>query len=499
MAAVEALIAELERAFESGASATPFRVGIEAIRTAPPLDASRLMAVLASHVDAAVDALSGPARQRLRAALPPRPVDRLDAANHDRLVAALSRSTPAITAGQVNALLAASGRYLAGAPLGALYQLIVVKDDHGGGAPLKHHAQDDTSLMAGFVAGSDAARSWLLSQLTEHDGLVERLVYGFNFRGDVPSLRIDAVGESLGLAAAIGSLSAVLELPVPEHTAFTGRIDARGRLYRVSDVEAKLRAATDSAVTNVYLPDDCGVTSHSSVKVHPCLHLRDAVAEIFPSEEVTRRLRAIRSARPALMPVRHWQSGPPDTRPRALITMVGGSDPIGTWKTRDGTATTTQEDGPILAACRELQPARVHLFYTTAPGPNDYSSKATTVKEAIERLYRDCTVITHPLPPDVADPTDTEALYFALSEAAAPVAAGLGSAYATFLNLSSGTGQMQVILALLYTTGVFHGTMIQVRESRWAQMDGQPRIRRVVLPSPRLDPAAEVRVHSASK
>jgi hypothetical protein len=487
VAGADDLIVELKSAFESGASATPLRVAIEAMCTLPLPEASRVTAVVSSHVDVAIDAVSAAARGRLLTSLPPRPEDPLDSENYDRLKAALSRDAPQVTAGEVNALLAAPGRYLAGEALGAMHSLVVAKDNHGGGAPLKHHAGDDLSLIAGFVAGSDAARHWIISRLTENDGLVERLVYGFNFVGDLPSLRMAAVGESLGLAAAVGSVSAVLDVPVPEGLAFTGRIDARGRLYPVSNIEAKLRAAADDAVTDVYLPRGCTFQNPYGVTVHACSHLGEVVDSIFPTALVVERLNRIRALRPAVMPIRHWESSPPGApKARALITMVGGSDPIGTWKTRDGTSTTTQEDGPILAACRELQPAVVLLFYTTADG-NDYSSKAKAVKDTIDELYRESEVTLFPLPEALDDPTDMEALYDAFRKAAEPIAASVESRCSCFLNLSSGPPQVQVVLALLHMTGIFHGTMIQVRESRRSVKDGQPRIRRVVLPSPRLD------------
>ena len=480
---------DVQDAFRAGGTAVPLVAAVRALQTASVFDAGALYRTLVEGLPDVGDSLTQATRDACLDALPPRPDDAVDGPRWDELRRLLLLPAPDAP-GRVMALLAAPSVAFEGKPLGASHTLVVSVGAHGGGAPLSHPraGSHEAELINGFVAGTEAARKWVVTRLGGADPLMDSLVWAWNIKGELPTLKAPATGESLGLAAAVGSVSALLDLPVPSDLAFTGRIDAHANLYAVTHIGAKARAAMANHARRLFLPASCRETPDLFPILQPVRTLDDVLVDVFGSDALDVSLARLRAQRPTRLPVRHWESGKPDPRPRALVSFVGKSDPMGLIKDTAGKAALWQEDGPVLACVRHMRPAVVHLFYTTGSGhetdANNFAAKAVEVQQAVQTLYPDqaeCRVESHPLD-GVTDPTDIEALFVKMGEKAAPLSEALAGDFATFVNTSSGTGQMLFVLAVLNRTGVLPGTLIQARERRWAERDGQPRVRKIDLP-----------------
>jgi len=67
---------------------------------------------------------------------------------------------------------------------------------------------------------------------------------------------IQMAGTSLGISAAIGALSALLNKPVNPDVAFTGEIDIRGNVHAVGGIATKIATAEICGYKKIYLPEE---------------------------------------------------------------------------------------------------------------------------------------------------------------------------------------------------------------------------------------------------
>ena len=320
---------------------------------------------------------------------------------------------------------------------------------------------------------------------------VSILIGNYRLHGELPALHVSARGESIGLGAAVATLSAVLGLPVPRDTAFTGRVDVHGALHAVEGIDAKVSAAAEVGVRTLFLPASTGAaparaSGRSRPLLRPCGRLAEVADAVFSRDEIAcglQRLGKLTGSRPILPARRRVHDAPPADR--VLLSVVGKSDPVGTLKDRSGRPL-GEQDGPVLTVCRELRPRRVVLFYTEAGGDdaNDFRTAACATKRFIEEEDADCTVDLQPLD-GVADPTDVEILLQVLARCVGEVVSTAGDSF-FYANVTSGTPQMQIAWHLLAVYGILpaRSQLLQIREARYAADAGAPRLRPVALPAP---------------
>ena len=397
-------------------------------------------------------------------------------------------------AGEVTILLAGARPFL-GRPFGAVQTLKVAASPWGGDLRLVHRGDDadDESFFRGFRTGCLAATSHLQSlPLGEGAVSVSMLIGNYRLHGELPALHVSARGESIGLGAAMATLSAVLGLPVPRDTAFTGRVDIHGVLHAVEGVDAKVSAAGEIGVRTLFLPASAGVApAGASGSARPqlrcCVHVAEVAEAVFSRDEIAgglKRLGRLTGSGPTLPVRRRVQDAP--HADRVLLSVVGKSDPVGTLKDRGGRPL-GEQDGPVLTVCRELRPRQVVLFYTQAGGDeaNDFSGAACATKRFIEEEDADCTVELRPLD-GVADPTDVEILLPVLTRCVGEVVSTTSDDSLFYANVTSGTPQMQIAWHLLAVYGFLpeRSQLLQIREARYAAGAGAPRLRPVALPAP---------------
>ena len=268
-------------------------------------------------------------------------------------------------AGEATILLAGARLFL-GRPFGAVQTLKVAASPWGGDLRLVHRGDDadDASFFGGFRTGCMAATSHLQSlPLGESAVSVSILVGNCRLHGELPALHVSARGESIGLGAAVATLSAILGVPVPRDTAFTGRVDVHGALHTVEGIDAKVSAAAQIGVRTLFLPGTAGAgrggAGSSRPLLRPCARLAEVAAAVFSRDEIAsglKRLGRLTGSGP-ILPVRRPVRDAP-AADRVLLSVVGKSDPVGTLKDRGGRPL-GEQDGPVLTVCRELRPRRV--------------------------------------------------------------------------------------------------------------------------------------------
>jgi len=472
----------VDEALQAGAVHTAVAFAVDDLITAAAGVRTGSMARLLSIIEGGSDLLAKPARRRISSSLTdlaPRGDEEREYL--DRIRELINAPAAAVAPGQVLVL------FKAGAGFGVARQLATRVTAYGAGIKLLHREDDEPSLYDGFWSGTAAALDWVARQLCRAEPtFAERLVYNRQVSGSIQQANVPVRGESLGLGAAISTISAVVGQSVSDTDAFTGRMDLSGRLLSVGGVAEKVRAARDAGATRIFVPaDSLGLVPPDGVEIRPCASLDEVVVHVFHGSALKLAFERLAMAPPVSASARDWRTTP-DSRPRLLFSMVGKSDPIGTYKDRNGRSLAQSDDGPLLGACRELRPRRVIAFFTVAGEGNDFSHSAQRAKEFIESQLPDCKVTLWPLAETVDDPTDFEMLWDAMSSAVATVRHENGSDliidYNCFVNMTSGTGQMQFLWAILAMHHLLPATLLQVRESRRVKT-GESRIRRVVLPS----------------
>ena len=503
------------------ASSTPAPATVERVlrELAEPMRAGNLVAPLQAAIESLPTAsrgrkrlLYGALRDGLRAWLPgAHPLQRArlseilngysegDGLDGERtalaaLVAARHGALGSPPAGEVTILLAGTSLFL-GRPFGAVQTLKLAASPWGGDLRLVHRGDDadDASFFGGFRTGCLAATSHLQSlPLGESAVSVSILIGNYRLHGELPALHVSARGESIGLGAAVATLSAVLGLPVPRDTAFTGRVDVHGALHSVEGLDAKVSAAAEVGVRTLFLPASAGTapagaSGRSRPLLRPFGRLAEVADAVFSRDEIAsglERLGTLTGAGPVLPVQRRVHDASPADR--VLLSVVGKSDPVGTLKDRGGRPL-GEQDGPVLTVCRELRPRRVVLLYTTAAGnpANDFSGAAGATKHFIEAEDTVCRADLEPLD-EVTDPTDVETLVDVLARRVRRIVDTATDASFVYANVTSGTPQMQIAWHLLAVYGVLppRSQLLQIREARYAASDGRPRLRPVTLPAP---------------
>jgi len=479
---LEDVVTRLNVLLAAGAAQSGIARAFDAFEAAGPADRTSLLAWTLSAVEGQTATFGNAARRAIAA--------RLDAVEEHgeeeaeflaeirRLVSVGHQPNPA---GRITVLLAANGAN----SFGVVRDLLVRVGPHGGDIRLTHREDDSPSLYVGFWNGATAALELVVRRLSRSlPSLADRLAYDRSVTGTLQASVSGASGESLGLGTAIGTISALTGLAISDCDAFTGQLGRDGRLGRVESLRDKVLAAADAGYQRVFVPADCEpLTPPTGVQVVRCLSLDEVVHQVFDPTAFTVALDQLSVNIPKSDGARPWNSVP-DSRPRLLLTMVGTSDPIGTYKDREGKSLPSSEEGPILAACRELDPKRVIAFFTTA-SKVDFQRKAGEVKAFIDAQMPGCAATLRPLAPALDDPTDLEGLWQAMAAELRNLNTqepNLFDHYNAFVNMTSGTGQMQFVWAVLTMNRQLPATLLQVRESRFVK-DGESRIRRVVLPS----------------
>jgi hypothetical protein len=386
------------------------------------------------------------------------------------------RESMPVPAGRVNALFVASRR-LDGQTFGLVQPVDILLEPEGERVILEH-AADDEAVFAGFQQAVWAAQQFLHARAAVPATRA-------SVRGVLPRVprALPVTGPSIGLAAAIGVISQMLDQPVPAATAFTGRVDPKGGLHAVGGLAAKLAAASDKGMRRVFVPRDNAADvprGLPALEVIPVTDLAAVVAGVFEALVLASRRASLfvgERAR-AVVPI-----GPDRARPRWLLTCVGKADPWGQYldRSRRGVPREIQEEGPILTLCRVLEPAGVVLLHTAEDGDNDFRDKAESVARVLRASDPDRTVGLAPLT-GVADPTEYARLVPAMRAA---VQAGLAQAgdAEVYANLSSGSPQMETSWHLLRVTERLPLRLLQVREERFTPA-GESRVREVELPVP---------------
>lgn len=105
----------------------------------------------------------------------------------------------------------------------------------------------------------------------------------FNFPAPWP---VD--GPSAGLALMVALYSAILQLPIPPRTAFTGEISLLGEVCPVGGIPAKIEAAIKAGVKTVYLPDRnfTEVFASKKIKLIPVKTVDEVLNFVFSEQEV---------------------------------------------------------------------------------------------------------------------------------------------------------------------------------------------------------------------
>jgi hypothetical protein len=385
-----------------------------------------------------------------------------------------AREAMPVPAGRVNALFVAS-RLLDGQTFGLVQPVDILLEPEGERVILEHAADDET-VFAGFQQAVWAAQHFLRATAAVPETRA-------SVRGVLPRIprALPVTGPSIGLAAAIGVVSQMLDQPVPDSSAFTGRVDPKGGLHAVGGLAAKLAAAGDKGVRRVFIPKDNAADiprGLSTLEIVPVADLASVVAGVFDSPMPVRRTAALLvGERPRAL------AAPDPLRPRWLITCVGKADPWGQYldRARRGVPREVQEEGPILTLCRVLEPAGVILLHTAEGGDNDFSDKAESVARFLRAADPDRTVVLAPLA-GVTDPTEYTRLLPAMRTAVQAGLARAGNAN-VYANLSSGSPQMETSWHLLRVAERLPLRLLQVREERFTPA-GESRVREVELPDP---------------
>lgn len=292
------------------------------------------------------------------------------------------------------------------------------------------------------------------------------------FNGELSGVRARVGGQSIGLGAAIATLSSLTGAVVPESLAFSARVSAGGRLLPVRGMPSKLASARRYGVERLFVAHDQEETDA------PLLRRCDTVAAV--AHEVFGR-------------IGDW-SPPVDANPEVsverslsagirvvLVSAVGRSDPFGSFRDRQGTVI-GRDEGPILGAIRLLRPVAVCLLFTETPDPgNRYRASAEALEQAVHAATDDCRILKLEMR-DLTDPTHLPDVLRAFEERMEQVL-DAADGHRIVVNVSSGTPQMQIAWHLLVERrrlGPQSPVLVQVRESRWLR-PGESRLRTVPL------------------
>lgn len=380
--------------------------------------------------------------------------------------------------GQAITLLAGTG-WQWGQSFGCCQPLAVMIRPSRGEVRLSY-AYKGESLSEGFREGVLAAvESLMQSGLWTQDAALGT----YSFDGSFPNLNVGVDGTSLGLAAAVATISALLRVPVARTVAFTGRVDRYTTVGPVGGIREKLEAARDKGIERVFLRAGNDVPGEFRSLVQPVHDLGEVIRAIFPHEVKTVTKRAAAA-------VTEFDLGPDANTERWLFTCVGTRDPFGEPRRRSP-EDIRWEEGPVLAACRTLRPRCVFLFHTvhethvdgTRVAPNDYRENAREVKRIVEQDDPACQAELIELE-TVSDPTDYRQLVPAFGEKVAAIRARDGFAHAAlYVSLSSGTSQMEHVWHLLMSRPEYLAGAqgVQVREGRFVA-PGESRTRRMDVP-----------------
>lgn len=411
-------------------------------------------------------------------------------------LARAAASEPPPTPGEANVLLAATDSAW-GERFGTCKRLAVAslpwRDVNAITTSRLNHQPGSHLPNDAFWQGTRAAVEMLktLGMRSLDDSLI---LARYGFEGSILGVRLPIDGESLGLAAAMASLSSVLELPIPRTDAFTGGIDLMGRLHAVGDLDAKLSAAAEAGIRRVFVPaKNRATTARRRLPGQPVVefvsHLADVVHAVFERDALDAqiaRLRKLRITRPygssAGQPAEI--DGPSE---RWLFTWVGRSDPFGA--PRSPQEHVHAEEGPILTIARTFRFDRIFLLHTV-DGQNDFAPMAGQVKGILESAGA---AESEPVPlANLRDPTEYGELLPAMRDAIVAVTEKHARKEApplAYVNLSSGTSQMEVGWHILVERGYLgreagfagNAVRLQVRESRFVLKPGESRVR-VALP-----------------
>lgn len=464
------LLESADRPLSLGNVGLVFREYVEALRHASRAEQRLLFAEIRRAVEAFGDGLTVRERLALRELLS-NAAERspLDAERH-ALLARLETLPTRVrleVQGRANVLLVSSQEF-EGRPFGVVQPLDVLCEP-GGDRIVLEHAADDDAVFKGFQQAIWAAKQCLL-RVAGDAAIPERFV-GATVRGILPYVpnALPVAGPSIGLGAAVAAVSTFLGRPVAPEIAFTGWVDPQGRVHSVGALREKITAAFDKGIREVFVPaqeaEDLSAALQSSIEIHRVESLDEVIRRLFdvhpPSPRESLQLREIEGE-----------------RRRVLFSCVGKADPFGRYLDRDRRPVEreVQEEGPILAVCRALRPDAAAIFYTSRGPFNDYSEQACAVAASLEDAG--CRAMTAPLT-SVSDPSDYSEIVPALSAAAANAIHTLGhDDFDLFVNLSSGSPQMETTWHLLRDIGRHPTRLLQVRESRFVT-PGESRVREV--------------------
>jgi len=431
-------------------------------------------------------------RRRAREAIEALPRETGLEADRDRLLSSLEGEAlppPPALPGHANLLLASTQLY-GRTFFGSLQTLEVRLERNDKGSGVEHHllAQaDDARVMAAFHVGAVVAQEFLI-----RNGADRGWVNTFRLVGRFPELREEKLqGTSLGLGAALASLSSYLEELLPAEWAFVGEMEPCGRLRRVDRelLMAKLEVASDKGLSVVILPRACFPVPRASgriPKLLPAADFPEAADRAFGKKRLAAALaRLVSQSRREKLRIGF---GPemgevPKDAVRILLTWVGRSDPFGGWldREREVIRQVNNEEGPILTLCRELSPDWVYLFHTVQRGDNDFSDKAEQVKRLLESGLGPRVQMV-PMK-SVANPTDYRQLLTAYRRQEEAIRKRHSPPEVFFLvNTTTGTPQMHATFLLMWLQGRLNGLFFQVLEGRFARRRGVPRVHQVALP-----------------
>ncbi len=404
--------------------------------------------------------------------------------------------------GLVNGLFVSNGTFR-GNRFG-LVQPLEVSVEPGRGSVRFEQQADQEALLRGFEQGVWAGQQYLLTLglSAGPEGVV--LTQGHTVRGVLPRLPLGfpVSGSSIGLAAAVAVISRFLEIPVRADIAFTGGIHPGGQLEGVGGIELKLEAAADKGIRRVFLPRVNAGDVHGEmdrrIQASRAASLEEVVNELFGTEVVRAGLERLRGTMPRLMGRARvdWLDAADfgDGVARVVIACVGRADPVGQPLDAQRVAIPgAREDGPILAICRTIRPHVIYLLYTEVGPDNRFKAKAEDVHDHLAALDPGCRMVLLDDLAAVDDPTDFDELQPAFESAVAKIwrDGPAGQSVPTsgsvdrrqirlFVNVASGTPQMQAMWLLLKQAGRLDARLLQVRESRHVP-PGQTRIREIVL------------------
>jgi hypothetical protein len=451
------IIADVEEIGLAGNVVEATRLLVAALGDTTPLSLWRAaMAVLPCVFAHHKEAWTADEVERLRDLLKPITPPSKMATDWTATVAALETATPTPPpAGVVNALFAACTSR--GTAFGFVQRLRVAAEGAGSERKLEGKAGDEA--RAAYERGVRAASGFLHGH-GFGDLAGSTLIRNFSLWASFDSCALPIDGESIGLAAGIAVLSALLDVPVDPGTAFTGALNADCEtLVPVGGLTLKLPAAADAGLA-VFAPDGTeGV---------PAAHCRGKFSHVADHVFGSRIAEGLLNLRKFALGVygRPWLKSSEDesrvTR-HVLLSPVSTSDP-----------SSPRGAGPVLAMCEAHQFHAAHLMYTP-----DLRTRYEEIRAALNTSG--CDVIPYELS-TVTDPADWTQVFIAVRQVALAVReASSGDATSRlYINVGSGTPQMRIALHLLVERGILPDYRFEALDPERLRT-GQ-RVRRIVLP-----------------